>query len=504
MEISQAVKSMTKQYLGRVLDSFTKDLGPQEEDEAREYIVRNAEELAKPDNVARRLDVFELDHSTRVLVYFFLESIINAPDCALSERDLVERIRQRETKLIDASEQEDALKYADDHGVDILQTVLETAFEDNRISLDEYRLIQRLRRKLGLTRRHQRLIEAQIDAFPKPDGRPHSHKQVNEALIHLQKQGIIFYCNRVDDGREIVLPDELQPGVKEVLGIELSDDARRLLWKNLSVADLKEILRSQNLPVYGTKDELVERLMSSDIRPSEGLSSLMSEDLYDICSKLPGVNVSGTKEERVERIVTHFDNLLIRQLPEEAEEGELYYEYFVQLAERDRENLLANEVIDKDRDIEDAFEEGTRYLFQHKLGIDLAEMPGNNHPDGMVDDADETLFMWDNKSSADVYTFPNTHLRQFKRYIRDSVERRVGCFMIIVPDIDESAEANCIRLKHESQHDADVAIITAEDLKWVAENWNDYTSSDDFNLAVFDQTGIVERKKLEQMMDVLL
>ena len=47
MRIDEAVKHMTKQYLGRIQESFTKDLGPQDEDEIRDYIVRNSDELAR-------------------------------------------------------------------------------------------------------------------------------------------------------------------------------------------------------------------------------------------------------------------------------------------------------------------------------------------------------------------------------------------------------------------------------------------------------------------------
>lgn len=49
-----------------------------------------------------------------------------------------------------------------------------------------------------------------------------------------------------------------------------------------------------------------------------------------------------------------------------------------------------------------------------------------------------------------------------------------------------------------------VAIVPAVDLKCVAENWEEYTTADEFNLAVFNQTEILRRDKLEQKMDVLL
>ncbi|MFP4600238.1 MAG: hypothetical protein ACLFVJ_18430 [Persicimonas sp.] len=131
-------------------------------------------------------------------------------------------------------------------------------------------------------------------------------------------------------------------------------------------------------------------------------------------------------------------------------------------------------------------------------------MPGSDHPDGGAELSDDTLLMWDNKSTESVYTFPNSHLRQFKRYIRDSIDKRVNCFMIIVPEIDDVAEDNCLKLKFESQHDTDVCIITAEDLKWVAENWQDMSKKEEFNLMVFNQQGLLGRKRLEQVMRVLM
>jgi Ca2+-binding EF-hand superfamily protein len=504
MRIEEAATKMTTQYLTRVLTSFTKDLGRLEEDEARDYITRNAEELARPENIERRLDLFDVDHSTRVAVHYVLEVMLNTPGCALDERDVVERVREREQRLLDEAAKDDALQYTDEHCVDILRTVLEVAFEDGTISRDEYGLIERLRQKLQITLKQQRIMEAKMGVFPSPGGDLHTPSELNEALLYLQRQGIIFYCNRAEDGRAVVLPEELHVGVKKVLGIELSDNARQLLWKNMTNAVLSDVLRSQNLPISGTKDERSERLLLAETKPSEGLDSLMNDDLYGICGSLPGVNVSGTKNERVDRIIAHFDNLMIREVPDDADPAVLYYEYFTELAKRDRENLLANDVISKDIDIERAFEEATRYLFRHKLGVELMDMPGSDHPDGCIEMHDGSLLMWDNKSTESNYTFPNSHLKQFKRYIRDSIEKRVTCFMVIVPEVDEVAEENCLRLKFESQQDADVCIVTAEDLKWVAENWESMTKKEAFNLAVFDQQGLLGRKRLEQVMRVLM
>ncbi len=45
---------------------------------------------------------------------------------------------------------------------------------------------------------------------------------------------------------------------------------------------------------------------------------------------------------------------------------------------------------------------------------------------------------------------------------------------------------------------------TACDLKWVAAYWEDMTRRCDFNIGVFNQTGLLDREKLEWMMKVLM
>jgi hypothetical protein len=107
--------------------------------------------------------------------------------------------------------------------------------------------------------------------------------------------------------------------------------------------------------------------------------------------------------------------------------------------------------------------------------------------------------MWDNKSKESVYTFPPSHLRQFKRYIRDAPDR-VSCFLIIVPAIADSAAQNAARLKVESGRDTDVALITAADLLWLAEQWASRPKAGPFNLDVLNMTGVLSRPVLEQRL----
>ena len=226
MKIEEAVDCMTKQYLTRVLDSFTRNFGPLDEDEMREYITRNADELAKPAHVEKKLDLFDVPHSKRVLMQFVLEAILNHDDCASTERDLAEAVQGREAALVEEALSDEALKYADGPAVDILQTVLEVAFEDDEVSRDEYRLIRRLREKLALSRKQQRIIEARLGVFPSQDRQLHDHEAIRDAVKELERRGVLFFCNRAEGGPLIVLPQEIQDPVKQTLDVELRAGAR--------------------------------------------------------------------------------------------------------------------------------------------------------------------------------------------------------------------------------------------------------------------------------------
>lgn len=502
MKVADAVEYMTKAYLHRIIDSFTKDFPKPDVERAREIILRNTEELTDSERIATVLSV-GAPYSDQILTGYILEALTNRPDYRATESEIVEEVTELEQELLDESGSPDALRYEDDHAVDVLRSVLEVALEDEKVSTEERNLIERLRRKLGIHEKSERIILAQLEHFPRAGNELHQPSEFRDMLLDLQRRGIVFYCNRLDDGCYVV-PDEIVPGVKDALNIELSRTGWAKLLQSLTNEDLKTILEEADLPKYGAKDELAGRVIAAGMQPSEALESLTFDALYDVCSRLPGAKVSGSKDEKVRRIIDYFDKLVVKEVPEEASPGELYYQYLVELAHRDRENLLANDVIKKDREIDSAFEDGTRYLFSEKLGLELFELDGSDNPDGCFEMGRRgEVLMWGNKSKEDVYTFPRSLLTQFKRYIRDS-DRRVSCFLVIVPKVDEEAGQVAARLKVESKTDTDVSVLSAEDLVWLAERWDDSGDGQDFDPEVFNVTGILDRSTLEQRMGVFL
>jgi hypothetical protein len=502
MKVAEAVQHMTKAYLHRTIDSFTKDISKPDEDRSRELVIRNAAELTDPQRI-RTVLTREGLFSDQLLEAYILEALVNRPDHRATEENLVEEVRALEEQLLREAADPDALRYSDAKAVDVFSAVLEVALEDEQITNEELNLIRRLREKLGLHEKTKRILLARLNHFPRKGNQIHSPSEFRDVLIDLQRRGVVFYCNRLEGGCYVV-PEEIVDGVKRAMGIEMTRIGWDKLLDTLTGAQLASILEDAGLPRTGKKAELQERVRRAGLSPRGSLRVLSNEELYGILGALPGAKVGGSKPERLERIVDYFDRMVFREVPAEASPGELYYRYLVELARRDREILLANRVIRKDREMEAAFEEGTRYLFADRLGLELMTMEASDHCDGAFAIGRRgDILMWDNKSKESVYTFPPSHLRQFKRYIRDSAIR-VACFLIIVPAIAQGAAHVAARLKIESGTDTDVALIAAEDLLWVAETWRSRGNGQTFNPEVFNITGVLDRAALEQRMRLFL
>ncbi len=408
--------------------------------------------------------------------------------------------------MLDAAAAEDSLRYEDPDRIEILRDVLGTALRDKLITFRELNLLRTLRDSLGLSEAVFRIVLAQLNHFPQRGNVLHTPSECRDVLNALQRGGIVFHCNKAD-GSPYVIPDEIRTSVMNALGLELGLHAWGLLLDALTVTQLKQTLARKKLPTSGTKAELTSRVISSGLSPSRVLGILSTGDLHKLCSSLPGVPVSGTKAQRIGRIIGYFANLITKEVSEEASPGERFYKYLPELARRDRENLLANRIIKKDLDIEHGFEAAIRFLFESRLGLELMEMAGSEHPDGCIRFGGRRrtggdVLMWDNKSTETAYTFPPSHLRQFKRYIRDSSDP-VACFLVVVAVPDDSAMDRVWQLAAECAG-THVALVAAEDLGWVAEEWWSRGGDGRFNLEVLNMTGILSRPLLEQRMRLFL
>lgn len=477
MKVLEAAEYMSTMFLERIVKSFAGDFPKRDDVAYKNELKNNLELLADPAHVKDRFEtVFnkaEDPYSEQLLLKFLLRSLLGKPDNWGNEDDLVSNVTEAENQiLIDAQEKEN-LRHLDKHAYEVFRSVLEVALEDQVITTDEMKLLDKLRSKLSINEKDQFLIQANLELFPAPGNELHSRKSIKDGLDDLQKAGIVFHCNRPENNKApfYIIPEEIAPALRDILGHEMIENKYSLLLNRLKQNDLKTILKSGNFLTSGSKDEQIERIIRVGIQPSQALNNLNNEDLEDFCDKLPGIKKSGSKEDRINRIIDYFNNLEIKDTSKEAtDQRVIYYDYFEQLAKRDMQNLLPNGVVQKDRDIDLAFEEATRYLFEKKFNLTLMEMEGSEHCDGCTKFNDQgELFLWDNKSKLETehYKFPDKHFRQFRRYIRNEQQdgNRVTCFLIVAPSINPEAEKNAIKLKSESGVDCDVCLINAEDLK---------------------------------------
>lgn len=144
MRVSEAVEHMTKQYLQRIVDSFTRDFPRLNEERARETIVRNVDELSDPERVQKRLSFREAPLSQRILQSNILEVLLNDLDNVCVEGEIVEKGQALERSVLEEARREDAFKYEPTQKVEILRTVLAMA-ENEAARVDQAGLLGRLR-----------------------------------------------------------------------------------------------------------------------------------------------------------------------------------------------------------------------------------------------------------------------------------------------------------------------------------------------------------------------
>lgn len=501
MDLAQLVPKMSKLYLHRTLESVLKDVRRSDEAGARDLIIKNRNAFADSGRISRKLNFLELTYDVRVLAELCLEVLLDEQDYAMGEEELLKSIEKAERGIVEEAKRPDALAFGDQNSLSIFRDVLTAAWKkDGDLNPHEAYVMQTLADRLGIKPHEHRLIEAGIGRFPTSDRNPHSPRIVEEALKELQNRGLVV---RYKDGPKTAyaIPEEVALPLRDALGIELRGGAYKLLLQTLWNTLLQRILKRHGLAPYGSKEDLVERILAARVRPSEALDTLSNEELYGLLKKLPKVTVGGNKAQRIRNLITYYDQLVTRTPPDGGDARAVAYAYLSELARRDYAQLRGNQLIAKDLDVEHLFERGTHYLFEVKLGFKAVRMPGSDHADGKLLLPGGEVILWDNKSCEGYFPMTDGQVDQFKRYIR-AERNRVTLFMVIAPAFGPDAASRAERLKLESGEDTDVALITADELKWLAENWTQYRKRDDqtFNLSVLDYTGRLTVEQLKSRL----
>jgi hypothetical protein len=181
----------------------------------------------------------------------------------------------------------------------IYRRMLEAAWHNDHVLDDsEVRMLRLLREELGLLRIEHYLLahHASIQPYWKT-GDP-----LDVVVEALATHGVIF---RVGSGA-VALPDELVPHVRRSLGVSMSRDAaRRLLHRLDSGTHLRSALADHELATSGSKPDRVERIVEHFVPMPRVVDTLHIVDARELARSL-GLAVSGSKEDLVQRIVGCF------------------------------------------------------------------------------------------------------------------------------------------------------------------------------------------------------
>lgn len=414
--------------------------------------------------------------------------------------------RSNETTLLDlACGNRDSQRHRD---LELYNFVLRVAWEnEDSKSPDEVNLLRKLREHLNINEIDHRLLEAKIGKYPKPENELHTRSEIHEVRRYLQGIGFLFAIRQDDNVDTDVIPEELASVLRQILRIELRTESYRqlLAYRHLRrKSHLTDVLARCSVD-FGRQDTieiLVDRFVnyvpaSKAIASNSPRYGLNSKHLAAWCRELH-ISPSGAIEERIDRIITHFDQLRPPET-EVPDERARWYEFYEELARRGYDTLRAQHVIEKDLEIETKFEEATRYLFAKKLNHVPLQQRGSNHPDGLLS-LQSNYLMWDNKSKETPVNLKD-HIGQFDGYMNHA-DKSVPVFLVIAPDFTEESESEAIHY-HAQHFDRNVALITAKELRHLAEEWSSEQNrnrEEPFPLGLLAATGRFNRTRLGKLI----
>jgi len=485
--------------LKRVAGAWVRDHRYLSKDELIEAMVVTSKQYFDKQNVKEKLDLclFNEDRNVRTLTMIILKEILlNRDDFTLSTKKLNEEIQKFIQNIINQSNNLEEIFNADrKEDLDLFKFILEVAWErDNKISLDEKNLIVRVQNKLGISDNEYRIIEASLGKFPKDKNKEIETDEINEVKKELQRNGLLFVLRDENKDDFDIIPEEIVKTLREIFEVELkvygyTEMLNYKLVRNKNY--LTEIIEKQGITLKNrTKLEDLQNICINNIKPSVVIGGntqrggLNNDDLNNWLKDL-GKTINGTKDNKIQRIIEHYDDLKEVIVVESEDERSKWFDHYELFANRNLSELRKLKLISKDLECESKFEKATDYLFEvlsHKP-LNLKGI-GSERPDGVLAFGNK-LIMWDNKSKETKVNLKD-HIKQFERYIQQS-DKEVASFLVIGPDFTDESEF--LAKEYFQDHDTMICLIKASDLKKIAIKWDQTNKDQVFPLKKFRQSG---------------
>jgi hypothetical protein len=360
-----------------------------------------------------------------------------------------------------------------------------------------------LRNHLNISLEDHWMISASLKRFPKEKCVVHNPLEIAEARKEQQRNGVVWSYRDESNRDNDFIPAEIAAVVRrDFAGQELQrTNYRRLLHHDgIMLADLRNVLQKFGLDRYGNKPELIERIVMSNIKPSEILGELEKEKLSSICAFF-GLKAYGNKPDFIQSLIEFYDDLTFEERTTK-DEREVWYNNYELLACRSYAELRAKKIIAKDVEIERMFENATEFLFNARLHVQCDRASKENRADGRLPLDNDQSILWDCKSVESRVNLQDHLEFQFDGYLRK--ERESGkiplAFIVIGPGFTPQS----IKLAHQykSKTNWDIALITAEGLKHLAERWAETEPEKAFPVRLLNQTAVIDKERAEYLLSL--
>lgn len=510
MEFKELVEQIPNTLVAkRIATAYVADYRRLSLEEIKSFLVKTTKQYTSFENISQAIKDIKLDNdrSIRIIAPIFLRDYLLDQDDFISTcKDTDMAILNYEKSIIDESNNFDISKISND--LNLFKFMLDTAWAYNDdISVDEKNLIEAVRKYLNISIKEQHMLEAKSGRFPNPENILHTYDDIETTRKALQSKGLLMSIKNSDGELCDIIPNEIAKELRKVFGIEIRSYGYEKLVDYVIKKTKKQYLidivnktaqysntAKLNISNSPTVSELKDIILKS-VKPSNLLGGYHVRDGLDVnvlsnwCSEL-GLNVSGTKNALIDRILEYYDSMRKIEIKTE-DEREPLVQVFHQLAARDLKYLHSNNIIIKDLQCEHLFEDATNYIFEKMLFNKPLTLTGTDHPDGKLSFKDKYI-MWDNKSKESPVNLKD-HIQQFDRYIKSS-DKEVAVFMVIGPEFSDRSVQECV--DYSLNNDTMILLITADELKSVADNWVKKHNGESFNLGYFKQNGRFDIKLL--------
>ncbi len=510
MDFLQCVEQMPNVTIAkRIATAYVVDSRRLEFDEVKANLIKTAQQYTSYENISAMIDQVKLDknRAVRIIAPIMLRDyLLNQDDFISTQKDTDTAILNYEKTIVDESNNFDTSKMSKDFA--LFKYMIDKAWaHNNDISVDEKNLLEALRKYLSISTREQHMLDAKSGRFPNFENTLHTYEDIEETRRILQSKGLLFAVKNSDGVMCDVIPDDVAAAIRKYYGVEIRvygyEKMLDCVIKKTKKQYLIDIVEKANknserakidISTNPTIAELREVILKS-VQPSNLLGGFSARDgmnadqLWDWCVEL-GIGASGTKDVLITKLLNYYDSLRRIEITEE-DRRVTYFSVYEELACRNLKFLRSNNIIEKDLQCEHYFEEATDYIFEKMLLNKPLTLTGTEHPDGKLSFKDKYI-MWDNKSKETAVNLKD-HIQQFDRYIKTS-DKDVVVFMVIAPEFTPQSVQECV--DYSLNNDAQILLITAEELKKVAEIWSKKHSGEIFNLGYFKQNGRFDISRL--------